>query len=227
MLVAIAHAVRGDFERAMSGLAAVAGTRDLYDSWWGTQGYLALARRKELSPADRKTAAEAALQSSAGVAGWKRSQALVDTAEVLRELGETARARQTLETAEEMLEGGGSAMQGPMLAYLARGWARSGQRDRARKLLARAERGARATQNIEQPAALAQVAAVHAQTGDVDTARALFGQALDLAAGLTNSRPRALALASVCRDMGFAGLTLDEETRERLDRLHAELGDPW
>ncbi|HUD72155.1 MAG TPA: hypothetical protein VMQ62_09350, partial [Dongiaceae bacterium] len=80
---------------------------------------------------------------------------------------------------------------------------------------------------IDQPGLLARLASGYRKIPDDAAARRLDARALDAAAAMTISRPRALAIAAICRQWGTDGVALEPPTRARLDTLLAGLGDPW
>ena len=79
----------------------------------------------------------------------------------------------------------------------------------------------------ERPAIWANLASSYIAVGDGTLGWRTFDRALAAAAALENARPRALAVVSVCRAIGRAGLTPPAAMNARLDGLYKGLKDPW
>ncbi len=227
--LAVGRAAGGDFAQAMQELAAIEGNNDLDASWWRFSGYLTLARREGLSPEQRLQAIDAARNSADSIGGLRRIEALGSIAEEYVRLKRRSRAREALAAADALLSemAPGSPERGALLPDLARTWGRAGDGRRARRLLAEAEPLADGALVIDRPAIYAAIASGHQAIGVESEARRLFDRSLTTAAALQNARPRALAVAAICRQMGRDGKSLDDSTRGRLDALLAGLGDPW
>lgn len=227
--VATAHLARGDYENAMKELGTLDGDKDIYRSWWRTAGYMAIARKDDLPREQRLIALDTARRSAQDIVDWKRAETLESIAKEYFGLGEKVKAREAMETAEERVIAIPTTnhLRPALLSNLARSWADLGEVERARKLLKEAEPGIADTQNTQQAGIYANLATSYHSLGDRAESRRLLIRALDQAATLANSRPRALALVTVCRLIGRNGMTLDGEIRSRLDSLYAGLGDPW
>jgi tetratricopeptide (TPR) repeat protein len=224
-----AHVARGEIDEALGALEAVDEAEDLDVTWWRTVGYMAIAREEKLARAERARAAERARRSAKAIPGWKQAEALESIATVLKELGKSGSAHEALEDAEAIVRAQPDTMpvKAPLMSNLARAWVRTGARDRARRLLKRAEEVAAQTLNIDRPGIYANVASSYMLLGDEREGWRVYGEAVAAAEELENARPRALAIVAICRSMGRNGVTLKDETRERLDRVYAGLGDPW
>jgi hypothetical protein len=220
----------GDFAGAMALLGALATGNDDDIAWSRTSGYIEVAKAKKLTPEQRTKTLAAAQASAAAIPGWRQAEALLLVAREFVAEGRPAQARPVLESAERILAAQSSEalpVKGPMLAELARGWARAGEPARARKLLAEGEKAAAGALVIEQPGIDADLASGYWVAGDEANAKRLYGRALTRAEALENARPRALAVVEICRSMGRESVPLSPETRARLDALYAGLRDPW
>jgi tetratricopeptide (TPR) repeat protein len=227
---ALARAERGEFESAMKVLAPLDGNDDLEVAWWRTTGYLDIAGQEAIPRAKRIEALDAAWASARQIAGATRVEALRSVAEQYESLGKRKRSREALDEAKTFLDRGTTvtaASSPTALAALARSWAALGEVARARDLLRQAEQSAIRASTIDRPGLLGQVGASYRALQDEAEQRRVLDQALTLAERLANSRPRALAVADICRAMGLQGIPLDPATRERLGALYAGLGDPW
>ena len=228
-LMATAHSARGDFDAAMDYLRKLEGRKDIYETWWRTMGYVAVARAEGLSRDQRLAALDAASDSADGIDAGARPAALEAIAEEYVARGERKRARKLLERAQESIEtmGGSPSVQAAMLTGIARAWTSAGDTVRAGKLLGRAQPLVARSLEIERPGMYAAIAAVHLAAGKEDDARRLIDIALTEAEGLRNSRPRALALVTICRNLGRQGHGDDPAVLERIDSIFRGLGDPW
>lgn len=229
-IAAAAQAKAGDFEGAMSRLRALDADADPDVIWWRTIGYIDVARARAAVPEQRKLAWEAARRSIDKIAGWQRAEALLRLVKEQLGANDAAAARAALADAEQLLRAQSSEalpVKGPMLAELARLWARAGEPRRAGELLAAGEKAGAATMNIEQPGIWADLASAHWLAGDKTNARRLYDKALSDAEALVNARPRALAVVEICRSMGRESVPATAAERARLDALYAGLKAPW
>ena len=227
--LAAGQAAGGNFAQAMQELAALEGNNDLDRSWWRTAGYLTLARREELLPEQRLRGVDAARKSADSIGGLRRIEALGSVAEEYLRLKRRSRAREALEAADALLSemAPGSPERAALLPDLARTWGRAGDGRRARRLLTEAEALADGALVIDRPVIYAAIASSYQAIDAEPEARRLFDRSLTTAAALQNARPRALAVAAICRQMGRNRMPLDDSTRGRLDALLAGLDDPW
>jgi tetratricopeptide (TPR) repeat protein len=227
-IVASALARDGRFDEAMQRLVAVEG-HDIGATWSRAMGYVAIAKTPTLSAEQRAEALEAARAASETVPGWKRIEAHQIVGREFWKQGMTESSHASVAKAEELVlqAEDDNPAKAILLAKVARTWAECGNAERAVELLRSAEPIVSAALNIEQPIVLSAVAAGYSAAGQEEEARRVYGEALDLAANLVNSRPRALAVSAICRSIGTEKLELDESTRERLEALFAGLGDPW
>jgi tetratricopeptide (TPR) repeat protein len=227
--VASAHAVRGEFDEAMLALAGLGDETDLEIAWWRTAGYLGVARQAHLSRPERLKALDAARRSAETVAGWKRAETLESIAEEYRLLGQQNSAREALNAADRIVVPLAPTMpiKAPLLSNLARAWARLGEKPHARSLLRQALEELPQALLIDRPAILANIAGSYGEAGDEKEERRLYDRALESAEGLVNARPRALAAVEICRSLARRGQSLDDPTRQRLERLLGGLKAPW
>jgi tetratricopeptide (TPR) repeat protein len=226
--LATSDAARGQVEQAFQKLDSLQGNSDFEASWWRTAGYLDVARQESLSGPDRLKALDAGAKAAEGIAGWKRAEALESLAEEYQRLGRRARAEKSLRSAQTALASSApSGGQAALLSNLAEAWAKLGEAKRAFRLLKQAEPTVENALVIDRPGVYANLASSYRRAGDAVQAVRLYDRALEAAARLENARPRALALAAVCRQMGRNGVELDPKTRARLDALLAGLRDPW
>jgi tetratricopeptide (TPR) repeat protein len=227
--IALAHAVRGEFDVAMATMEGLANHTDIYLSWWRVAGYVDIARLDDLTETQRRAALDAGYSATEQVPGWKRAESLFLVADAYRDLDLKKRSRQALRKAEEIVDPlpNDLAMKAPMLSALARGWARLGKKKDAERVLAAAEYSATATRKLDRPSVLAYIASGYAELGDAERTMELYDEALTTAESLVNSRPRALAIVNVCRAMGRSRIAPDDSTIAHLDALYAGLGDPW
>jgi tetratricopeptide (TPR) repeat protein len=227
--IAAAEAAKGNFDGAVETLAQLDEATDLYDAWWRTVGFIKLARSEPFSREQRLAALDRAAESAKNIAGWKRADALRAVGEEYGRLGRGKLAREHLAQAEKIIVGvpETSPVKGAMLSNIARSWAEAGEKQRARDLLTEAREAASGAAAIEQPAVYANIASSYGALGDGDEALAVYGQALDIAQGLVNARPRALALSEIARAMGREGIEPDRSLRQRLDALLGGLKAPW
>jgi tetratricopeptide (TPR) repeat protein len=219
----------GDFAGAMSRLRALDEDRDFDVAWWRTTGYRDLARRPDLTAAERSEALRAARGSADGVSGWKRGEALVDIAREYLRRDDRPAAREALLAAEEVVSPLPPTLpvKASLMSELAATWGLHKDTSRARRLLQRAEKEAPATAVIDRPGALAAIAGARWAVGDHAAAESLYARALTEAEALVNARPRALAVVDICLSLGRNGAAVTPEVRTRLHALFAGLRDPW
>lgn len=227
---ALGLARAGDYDGAMAQLRALEGQQDPDAIWARTTGYVEVGSQARLTKEQRAEALTAARASANDIAGWRRAEALIEVAEAQAKLGEKTAAAATLKEAQSILvaqSGKVLTIKGPLLAECGRIWALIGDAKKATAALQLAEQAAPETLNIEQPAIYAQAAGPYLAVGRPDEAARLWDKALSLAEGLTNARPRALAVVEICRAMGRAGYAIPEATQARIQALYAGLKDPW
>jgi hypothetical protein len=222
-------AASGDFDQAMARLGALAGQNELETAWWRTMGYLDLAKRDSIARKDRSSALEAARAAAESLPVSRKVEGLRRVAATYAALGQKRDARRTLSDAAAAVDtlAAGNLERIPLETGLAQTWAEAGDPERARAALGDTERLVDAALEIDRPGLLARIASAYRSIPDEARARRLDDLALEAAERMRLSRPRALAVAAVCREMGRSGAALDTMTRARLDALLAGLGDPW
>lgn len=220
---------QGNYPAAMSALAPLDGNDDIDVAWWRTAGYLAVAKQERLPADKRREALDAARASAEKVSDWRKAESLQSVAEEYRRIGAGREARACLTSAEEALRALPTTMaiRSPLISNLARSWAKAGDKDRARTLLSGAGAHVEDAMLTERPAIWANLASSYASVGDEALAWQTFDRALTAAAALENARPRALAVVSICRAIGRAGLELPASAHSRLESLFKGLKDPW
>ena len=227
--LATADAAGGGFDAGMTRLATMTGDADLETAWWRTAGFLGLARQTGLPAEQRRQALDAARAAADQVPGWKRAEALESIAEEYRVQGRQDKAVEALHAAATVLEAEPDTLitKGALLSNLGRAWGEAGEKAKGTQVLEKAAALVAQTQPIEQPALYANVAASWHALGEPATAWTYWDRAFDAAAGLTNARPRALAITQVCRSIGREKVALTPATQTRLDTLFDGLRDPW
>ena len=224
---AVATAAHGDFTAAMDRLRALEQNDDLDTAWARTSGYLALARRTDASRAARLQALDAARASAERLPFERRLDGLLQIAPEYKELGREGDAKKSVAAAATVLEKAARAEAIPGLIAVGQTWGEIGETKKGGKALKEAEGLIPQALSIDQPGLLARIASGYRLLPDPESAHRLDVAAVDNAAGMLLSRPRALALSAICRQMGKEGVVPDEALRARLDGLLAGLGDPW
>lgn len=222
-------AASGDVDAALRQLKDLAGNNDLEVAWARAGAALAIGRRADAPAKSRAKALEEAKTAAGPLPLELRLQTLLGVASAYDDLDRRGDARATLKEAAGLVEAlpADDAARVPFLIDLGAAWAAAGAPDRGREALAGAEPLVAKTLVIDQPGLLARLASGWRKIPDAAAARRLDTRALDAAAAMTISRPRALAVAAICRQWGADGVTLDAPTRARLDALLAGLGEPW
>lgn len=222
-------AASGDVDAALRQLRDLAGSNDLEVAWARASAALAIGRRPEAPAKSRAKALEEAKRSAAPLPLELRLQTLFGVASAYDDLDRRGDARASLQEAAGLVEAlpAGDAARVPFLIDLGAAWAAAGAPDRGRAALAGAEPLVAKSLVIDQPGLLARLASGWRKLPDAAAAKRLDTRALDAAAAMTISRPRALSVAAICRQWGADGVTLDAPTRARLDALLAGLGEPW
>jgi len=228
-IAALAQAASGAFEEAFTRLATLAGEQDFEPAWWRADAYLQIAKLPRASEAVRRRALAEARSAAQAIPGWKQVEVLATLASEYKTFGDADAARETLLAAERLGSGYEDtlAAKGTLLALTAQAWGTLGETERAVALLAKADLATAQALPIDRPGLEADLAAAWFEIGKADEARRRFTAALDRAAALVNSRPRALAVARACRAMARCGAGADAATTARLEGLLAGLGDPW
>jgi len=228
-IAALAQAASGAFEEAFARLATLAGEQDFEPAWWRTDAYVQIARLPGAPAAVRGRALEEARLAAQTIPGWKQAEVLATLASEYRGAGNAAAARETVLAAERLGAAYDDSLvaKGTLLALTAQAWGSLGETERAVTLLKQADLAAAQAMLIDRPGVEADLAAAWFEIGGVDEARRRFGAALDRAAALANSRPRALAMARICRALARCGAGADAAMAGRLEGMLAGLGDPW
>jgi hypothetical protein len=227
--IASGYLMRGEFEPAMAELQALDSDADIDTALWRTRGYLLVGQTESVAVEKRLQALDAALESSKALDGWMRTDIAREASAQFAKLGRSEKARSALQQAEATA----LALTDPlpskagMIAELARAWGELGEAGRARELLKKVEPAAAEALDIDRPSLYARLASVRHAIGDRSVADRLYGQALGAAESLKNARPRALAVADICRFLGRDGTDPTGAVKSRLDALLRGLKDPW
>jgi tetratricopeptide (TPR) repeat protein len=226
---AVGEVTKGDFAAAMDRLKTVENNNDLDVAWSRTMGYLALARQDKLPKSSRLEALTAARASAERLPFERRLDALLQIAPVSQDLGRKKDAREAVAAAVDVLQKAGSKTPEAIPGFIAIGhaWAGIDEPGRARKYLQEAEVLVPGALSIDQPGLIERIASGYRKVPDVERAHRLDLKAVDNAAAMRLSRPRALALSAICRLMGKDGVVPDDAFKSRLESLLAGLGEPW
>jgi tetratricopeptide (TPR) repeat protein len=226
---ALALGLDGDLDAAMKKLQELEGNNDLDVAWWRTSGYLALARREQSPASSRLAALDAARASAAVLPVERRVEAWLETASLYDAVGRAREGRSAVKAALGAVEaeGVGTSERIPYVIEIGRAWGALREPKRARQALVQAEGLVPQAISIDRPGLLARIASGYRRIPDAPRARRLDEQAIEAAAQMPLSRPRALALSAICRQMGRDQVVPDPALRARLDHLLAGLGDPW
>lgn len=115
----------------------------------------------------------------------------------------------------------------PAWARLAGVWRELGQSERSAECLKMAREVALSGNPMDRPTACAEVAVILAGLGECHAADAIWAGGLEVASGFVNARPRAMALADLCRSLGRRGLAVTPQLEQKFTELLAGLSDPW
>jgi len=227
--VSQAQAALGNFDKSMEALTPVEGDTDVEVAGARTSGYLAIAKVKNFTAAQRLAALESAERSATNLPSWEQVGVLTDIAQLYLDAGRRDRSVVALKQAEEaaLALPGSTAGKIPLMVQVALGWAGTGEKPRARALLQEAEPSTANALDIDRPAVYARLASGWRALGDVKQANRLMALAIASAESLRNARPRALSAVEICRSLGRDGVEPDPGTRSRLEQLLANLKDPW
>ncbi len=228
-VVAVGHAVRGDFETAMKGLEEAGSSSDYVVVQGRVTAYVTITGLKNLSESQRRRSLEGARAAAAAMPGWMKAETLDEVARAAIEFGDREMAMGCLSEAEPIARSLPATMpvKGPLLNRVAVTYGRAGENEKAQGLLRLTEQEAPKTLVTDQPAILAEAAAGWRTLGSDAESRRLFAKAIASAEGLANARPRALAVVAICRAMGRQDLPLDDAVKSRLEGLYAGLKAPW
>jgi len=224
---AVALATKGEFQQALGRLRALDGNDDLDVAAARTNGYLALAGNESAPRKGRQKALDAARASALRLPLELRVDALLRVAAQDSALGRAREGRSAVAAALSAVEekAPASSERIPYLIEIGRTWGRLGEPQKARVALESAETLVQGSLSVDRPGLIARVASAYRQVPDEERARALDRRAMDAAAEMPLSRPRALSLSAICRQMGQDGIAPEGEVRTRLDALLAGLGD--
>jgi tetratricopeptide (TPR) repeat protein len=227
--LAVAQARAGDFTQAMETLGALEGNGDAELAAGRAGGYRTIAAVSGLTASQRREALDAARGASATLPPWDRVFLLVQLSDEYTQDGLRAAGLEAVRDAEAVARSlpGNSTGQIPLLAEVARGWGRIGEKERGRALLQSAIPSALDTLDIDRPTAYAKLSSAYTALGNTARARKLMEQAIAAAEALVNARPRALSAVDICRALGRDRIDPDSLTRGRLESLLSNLKDPW
>lgn len=225
---AVGAAVKGDFAQGMAQLRALEGNNNLDTAWGRTMGYLALARHPEAPKASRLEALDAARASAERLPLERRLDGLLQIAPEYVNLGRKGDAKKAIASAAAVVADEGQVAEAiPGLIAVGQAWAEIGEPEKARKPLQAAEGLVTQALSIDQPGLIERIASAWRRVPDPERAYRLDLKAVDNAAAMRLSRPRAISLSAICRQMGKDGVVPDASLRSRLESLLAGLGEPW
>jgi tetratricopeptide (TPR) repeat protein len=227
--VATGLARKGEFDEALSRLSKMEDNKDFYVSHWVTSGYIQIAGYDGLDKKQRRKALESAARSSGNIAGWARAESINEIAARYLDLGEKQKAAELLEEAYNLVAplSDTTTVKAALLADLAITFGRAGKSERAVAILQEARPIIEQAMLTERPILVGKIAGGYAGIGGNARALEAYREALDLAGGLVNSRPRAMAIVAICRSMGRHLQSLDPKTASQLETLLGGLGEPW
>ena len=211
----------GKYNEGMAKLQLLDDMIDFEVTWWRTMGYLRVAQQPGLGDFRRDQALAGAKRSAYKMPGPRRSDALIAVADAYREAGKRKEAWDTLEyvsagLTREQIDQWRSKVS---ISDLASAWGRVGRRRYAVWLLKDALSDLDKVEPAFKPNLCTRIAGAHADARDLKKAWALYRQAISLAAQVENPRPRALALAEVCRSVGRRRLELPMDIHQQLEQL--------
>jgi hypothetical protein len=225
---AVGAAMQGDFEQGMTKLRALESNNDLDTAWGRTTGYLALAKHADAPQASRLEALDAARASAESLPLERRLDGLLQIAPEYTALGRKGNAKKTVASAAALVAAiPASAEAIPGFIAVGQTWAEIGEPEKARKSLQQAEGLVSQALSIDQPGLIERIASAYRRVPDAERAHRLDLEAIDNAVAMRLSRPRAISISAICRQMGKDGVVPDEALRSRLESLLAGLGEPW
>jgi hypothetical protein len=225
---AVGAAAQGDFAQGMARLRALEANDDLDTAWGRTMGYVALARHPEAPKASRLEALDAARASAVRLPLERRLDGLLQIAPEYVRLGRRGDAKKAIASAAAVVADEGQVAEAiPGLIAVGQAWAEIDEPEKARKALQAAEGLVAQALSIDQPGLIERIASAWRRVPDPERAHRLDLKAVDNAAAMRLSRPRAISLSAICRQMGRDGVVPDEALRSRLESLLAGLGEPW
>lgn len=161
---------------------------------------------------------ERAWAEASAVPGWRRVDLQLELVDTMRAAGRHDRALRHLTEATKELRAAPypQYVKAAALAEAALRWADCGEAGMLERLNAECLQIATNTlELIEQPALLARLAEAQARAGSREAASGLFRQAVQIAGGLTNPRPRAIAAVEVMLAMARSDLDESQLLEER------------
>jgi hypothetical protein len=213
---------RGSVEEALAHLDQISKQQHLDLLSARAAGFREMAASDQLSVEKASQLLKLAWDSAAAVPGWRKFDLQF---ELIDSLGGTKLEPQTREYLTTLT---GNLKTDPLpdhiratrLAEAAVRWGRLGETQMVAQLGARAVELMRASMElIERPALIARLAEAHAAAGEKEKAGTLLGEALDVAAGLLNARPRAIAALDVALSQARCGV----DSKTFADKRHAML----
>lgn len=224
---ALALLLSGKTDEALATLDELPGERRYEDFQWQTEGYLLVVNSGRLPPAAASNVLERAWASTETIPGWKKWDQRLDVVDAMRQAGITGALPGRLEyiTTNVAVLGLPGYVKAPLMARVALRWAREGDTARVAALAAAAAPWIETdSQPVEQPSIWAAFAEAAAVAGDRDRARDLYRRAVEVAAGLVNLRPRAIASVDIALSAARSGFD-DPTVRAGLTRLMATFHD--
>jgi hypothetical protein len=220
--LALESARRGDVDAALADLEGIGRQSFLDLDCARASGFREILATGRLPAGRVSNLLARAWSEVSGVPGWRKTDLQFDLVDTIRAAGDLLLARAWLETATAELRAANypSNVRAAGLAHAAVRWGRLGETGIVAALEREyADGPGKRIELIERPAALASLGEAAALAGDAPRAQRLFAEALDVAAGLLNRRPRALACVEVMLSLARAGIDpkpLEARRRELL-----------
>lgn len=215
---ALEAARRGAVDEALACLEQISKIQHLDLMSARAAGFRELAANHVVSAEQSARLLKVAWDSTCEVPGWRKVDLQLDLVDALQgsRLEGSVRDYLTKLTDGLMNDPYPDHIRAVRLAEVAVRWGRICETKKVAQLEAEATKLMRAKMElIEQPAVLARLAEAHAAAGEKKKAEALFSEAMEITAGLLNSRPRALAAVDVALAQARSGLDSQQFTTKR------------
>ena len=190
-----------------------------------TQGFLDLATLGELDKSTATQVLMSAWQATDAIRPYRRWEVQLNVIDAMARNGLVVQAGPCLQNVASNVVAAEKLppdVQVSMLSQAAILWQRLGEPQRSAALLTVAEQAIRTgLETIYQPGAYAKLADAYATDKDAVHAQTFYNRGLDIANGLANRRPRAMAGVDVCVSLAGHDEIADAGIRKRLDDLLA------